>query len=94
MGSIRIRAHLTEGVHPQVIAISHNAGRRHGGPIATNGKDRIKQPGNATSTDPDQGRIWWAGSLSVAQNTIMPIYPDPVSGQQAYHDTVVKVRRV
>jgi thiosulfate reductase / polysulfide reductase chain A len=93
MGAIRIRAHLTEGVHPQVIAISHNAGRRHGGPIATNGADRTAHPGYTRSADPDQGRIWWTGALSVAQNTIMPIYPDPVSGQQAYHDTIVKVRR-
>jgi anaerobic selenocysteine-containing dehydrogenase len=28
------------------------------------------------------------------QNKLMPIAPDPVSGQQAFHDTVVTVRRV
>ncbi|MFF5218585.1 molybdopterin-dependent oxidoreductase [Micromonospora sp. NPDC000442] len=94
IGSLRTRVHLTHGVHPQVIAIAHNAGRGQGGPFATNGADRTHQPGYGRSTDGDQGRIWWAGALSVAQNTIMPIYPDPVSGQQAYHDTVVRVRRV
>ncbi|REJ67061.1 MAG: hypothetical protein DWQ31_12430 [Planctomycetota bacterium] len=28
------------------------------------------------------------------QNRLMPIAPDPVSGQQAFHDTVVKIRKV
>jgi hypothetical protein len=28
------------------------------------------------------------------QNRLMPIAPDPVSGQQAYHDTVVSIRKV
>lgn len=94
LGTIRTRAHVTDGVHPQVIAISHNAGRSHGGPVATNGADTATRPGYGDSTDPDQRRVWWKNALSVAQNTIMPIYPDPVSGQQAYHDNIVKVRRV
>jgi thiosulfate reductase/polysulfide reductase chain A len=94
LGSLRTRVHLTDGVHPQVIAISHNAGRSHGGPVATNGRDRAAVPGYGEASDPDSGRIWWAGVLSVAQNDIMPIYPDPVSGQQAYHDTIVRVRKL
>lgn len=28
------------------------------------------------------------------QNKLMPISPDPISGQQAFHDTVVKIRKV
>jgi hypothetical protein len=28
------------------------------------------------------------------QNRLMPIAPDPVTGQQAYHDTVVSVARI
>ncbi|WP_062436797.1 molybdopterin-containing oxidoreductase family protein [Herbidospora daliensis] len=91
VGSLRTRVHLTEGVHPQVIAIAHNAGRTTGGPVASNGRDRAVLPGHEP---PDHGRVWWAGSLSVAQNDILPIYPDPVSGQQAYHDTMVTVRRI
>ncbi|TKK91377.1 hypothetical protein FDA94_00800 [Herbidospora galbida] len=91
VGSLRTRVHLTEGIHPQVIAIAHNAGRTTGGPVASNGRDRATLPGHDS---PDYARIWWAGSLSVAQNDILPIYPDPVSGQQAYHDTMVTVRRI
>lgn len=94
IGSLKTRVHLTEGIHPQVIAISHNAGRTHGGPVATNGRDRAILPGHGQVTDRDMGRIWWAGSLSVGQNDIMPIYPDPTSGQQAYHDTVVRIEKI
>ena len=28
------------------------------------------------------------------QNRLMPIAPDPVSGQQAFHDTVVRIRKL
>jgi thiosulfate reductase/polysulfide reductase chain A len=28
------------------------------------------------------------------QNKLMPIAPDPISGQQAYHDTVVAIERI
>lgn len=94
IGSLKTRVHLTEGIHPQVIAISHNAGRTQGGPVATNGSDRAILPGHADITDHDMGRIWWSGSLSVAQNDIMPIYPDPTSGQQAFHDTVVRIEKL
>ncbi|TDB89014.1 hypothetical protein E1264_09520 [Actinomadura sp. KC216] len=93
LGSLRTRVHITEGVHPSVIAISHNFGRQYGGPIATNGRDQARNPGYGQSADGDAENCWWAGTLSVPQNDIMPIYPDPVSGQQAYHDTVVRVRK-
>ena len=28
------------------------------------------------------------------QNKLMPISPDPITGQQAFHDTVVKLRKL
>ena len=28
------------------------------------------------------------------QNRLMPIAPDPISGQQSFHDTVVSVRKL
>ncbi len=36
---------------------------------------------------PNTGKGW-------NQNRLMPIAPDPVSGQQAYHDTVVRIRKL
>lgn len=94
LGSIRTRVNITEGIHPTVIAIAHNSGRSSGGPIPTNGRDRSQLPGYAKPRDPDLERIWWTGALSVPQNDIMPIYPDPATGQQAYHDTLVRIRKV
>jgi hypothetical protein len=94
VGTLRTRVHLTEGVHPLVIAVSHNNGRWVGGPIAARGSDRRGSAGFDVAQDPDSGRIWWQGALSVAQNNLIPIYPDPRSGQQAWHDTVVRLRKV
>lgn len=94
LGSLRTRVHVTEGVHPSVIAIAHNNGRTTGGPIATNGRDHAQLAGHERPRDKDVKRLWWAGTLSVPQNDIMPNYPDPISGQQAYHDTIVHVRKV
>ncbi|RVX39797.1 anaerobic selenocysteine-containing dehydrogenase [Nonomuraea polychroma] len=94
LGSLRTRVHLTEGVHPSVIAISHNSGRSHGGPIATNGRDQARIPAYGPASHDAKEQPWWAGALSVPQNDIMPIYPDPVSGQQAYHDTIVRIRKL
>jgi hypothetical protein len=36
---------------------------------------------------PNTGRGW-------AQNHVLPILPDPISGQQAFNDTVVRVAKV
>jgi anaerobic selenocysteine-containing dehydrogenase len=94
VGTLRTRVHLTEGVHPLVIAVSHNNGRWVGGSIAARGGDRGGSAGFDRAQDPDSGRIWWQDALSVAQNNLIPIYPDPRSGQQAWHDTVVRLRKV
>lgn len=93
-GSLRTRVRLTEGVHPMVLAVSHNSGRTSGGPVATNGRDRTPLPGHAKARGEDAQRLWWEGAVSVAQNEIMPNYPDPVSGQQSFHDTVVRLRKI
>ena len=94
VGTLRTRVHLTEGIHPLVIAIAHNHGRWVGGPIAARGSDGRSSPGFGEAKDPDGGRIWWKEEISVAQNNLIPIYPDPRSGQQAWHDTVVRLRKV
>ena len=43
--------------------------------------------GDPAKWKPNTGNGW-------NQNKLMPIAPDPVSGQQAFHDTVVKVAKV
>ncbi|MSO58581.1 MAG: hypothetical protein EXQ77_06040 [Thermoleophilia bacterium] len=100
VGRLRTRVHVTEGVHPEVLAISHNAGRTRGGPIAS----RSTEPVPGTKPAPSASEVGatpeatepasWHATLSVAQNNLMPIYPDPTSGQQAYNDTRVRVRKL
>lgn len=92
VGTLRTRVHLTEGVHPLVLAISHNNGRWVGGAIASPQSPET-YPGAGPASDDDVKRAWWSREMSVAQNNLIPIYPDPRSGQQAYHDTVVRVRK-
>jgi anaerobic selenocysteine-containing dehydrogenase len=94
VGTLRTRVHLTEGIHPLALAIAHNNGRWVGGPIASRGHQEGAGAGFGMPPDPDTTRIWWQEEVSVAQNNLIPIYPDPRSGQQAWHDTVVRVRKV
>ena len=46
-----------------------------------------RSDGNTSKWKQNTGNGW-------NQNRLMPISPDPVSGQQAYHDTVVTIRKV
>jgi len=43
--------------------------------------------GDHTKWKPNTGNGW-------NQNRLMPIAPDPISGQQSFHDTVVSIRKV
>lgn len=92
LGTLRTRIHVTEGIHPRVVAIAHNSGRSRGGPVATNGLDVARLPGHGDTAA--QQAVWWAGALSVAQNELIPIYPDPTTGHQSFNDTIVRIRRV
>jgi thiosulfate reductase / polysulfide reductase chain A len=92
-GTLRTQVRVTAGVHPKTLAMSHNAGRTTGGPIATQAEAPKDFPGFAETTA-RPGGIWWHGTLSTPQNNLMPVHPDPITGQQAYHDTVVKIRKV
>ena len=95
VGRLKIRVHITEGVHPLVIAISHNNGVQQGGRVAAGRGPAAGIEGLGSSPDPDvENNLWWSRETSIAQNSLLPIYPDPRSGQQAYHDTLVTIRKV
>ena len=94
VGTLKTRVHLTEGVHPSVIAISHNSGRWVGGLVASRDGNPAGLAEPAGHSPAARNDVWWQRELSVAQNGIIPIYPDPVSGQQAWHDTLVSIRRI
>jgi anaerobic selenocysteine-containing dehydrogenase len=100
VGRLRTRVHVTHGVHPQVLAISHNGGRTRGGPVASRSEEPVPGAGpsvwarEAGAAPEAKEPTYWHASLSVAQNNLLPVYPDPTSGQQAYNDTRVKVRKL
>jgi len=89
LGEITTTAHVTEGIIPGIVAISHHFGRQHSG-IYGSGK---KSPTNLAATaDPDAENMWWDKHGS-HPNTIIPNSSDPISGGQRWMDTVVRVAK-
>jgi anaerobic selenocysteine-containing dehydrogenase len=104
LGSARVRAFVTEGIHPRVLAVSNSLGHLFGGRAATSTQGpRPEGPGyneDVIAEDPDLAqRLWWDEKQGGAGagfniNGILPIQPSPVTGMQAWFDTVCQVRRV
>lgn len=88
VGEIFTKAKVTEGVHPQVIAISHHLGHWEYGRYAS-GKSVPLSEGE----DADLKLKWWK-EKGEHPNWIIPNSPDPVAGQLRFMDTVVKVTKV
>jgi hypothetical protein len=101
-----VKAWVTEGIRPGVVACSHHMGRWKLGDqgqrqlMATvdlnqdNGKWRMSRRSGVQpfeSSDPDTTRIWWT-DVGVHQNLTFPVHPDPISGQHCWHQAV-RVRR-
>ena len=87
VGQIVTKARLTEGVHPQVIAISHHLGHWEYGEFACG-----KKAATGHVCIPDCRRIWWK-ERGVHPNWIIPNAPDPIAGQLRFMDTVVEVSK-
>jgi anaerobic selenocysteine-containing dehydrogenase len=102
IGYFVVKAWVTEGIRPGVVACSHHMGRwrlREGGHrqmTAEVSLDHVGQEwklmrqrdaGPFTSTDPDSERIWWT-DVGVHQNLTFPVHPDPISGQHCWHQAV------
>jgi anaerobic selenocysteine-containing dehydrogenase len=85
VGSITVKAHLTSGIHPRVVAISRGFGHWGYGSIAQ-GK-RVESP------DPDTHEVWWDNN-GTNPNPIIPIKRDPIGKGQAWKDTRVKISKV
>ncbi|HXT59909.1 MAG TPA: molybdopterin-dependent oxidoreductase [Pirellulales bacterium] len=104
LGSARIRAFVTEGIHPRVLAASNSLGQLFGGraATATNGP-RSAGPGydeQLVAEDPElESLVWWdrrehGRGAGYNLNAILPIQPAPVTGMQCWFDTVCSVRKV
>lgn len=106
IGHFIVKAWVTEGIRPGVVACSHHMGRwklaEHGQRqmMATvsieeagsrRSMRRVKEGGAFASSDPDTQRIWWT-DVGVHQNLTFPVHPDPVSGMHCWHQAV-RVRK-
>ncbi|HUP15153.1 MAG TPA: molybdopterin dinucleotide binding domain-containing protein [Acidimicrobiia bacterium] len=106
IGYYVVKAWVTEGIRPGVVACSHHMGRWKLGDqgqrqaMATVALDhegskwglrRRSGVGPYQSTDPDTLRIWWSDS-GVHQNLTFSVQPDPISGQHCWHQAV-RVRK-
>ncbi|HYM70066.1 MAG TPA: molybdopterin-dependent oxidoreductase [bacterium] len=102
IGHFVVKAWVTEGIRPGVVACSHHmgrwkvqgAGQRQAMATVTLGRaeDRWelrRERGVApyASVDPDTLRIWWT-DVGVHQNLTFPVHPDPISGQHCWHQAV------
>lgn len=102
IGHLVVKAWVTEGIRPGVVACSHHMGRWK---LSDDGQRQmmrtvaLRQSGTewdlATtrsvapfeSADPDTRRIWWT-DVGVHQNLAFPVQPDPVSGMHCWHQAV------
>jgi len=107
IGYFVVKAWVTEGIKPGVVACSHHMGRwklreGEGQPqlMATARLDRqgadwsLKQTKGVkpyASSDPDTSRIWWTDA-GVHQNMTFPVHPDPISGMHCWHQAVRVIR--
>ncbi|HLN11910.1 MAG TPA: molybdopterin dinucleotide binding domain-containing protein, partial [bacterium] len=102
IGYFVVKAWVTEGIRPGVVACSHHMGRwklQDAGQrqaMATVTLDhredrwamhRVRGGVPYASADPDTLRIWWT-DVGVHQNLTFPVHPDPVSGQHCWHQAV------
>ncbi len=106
IGHFVVKAWVTEGIRPGVVACSHHMGRwrpaQQSEPegMASAKLHNVKtdwslsrNPGAKPfgSAAGDTDRIWWT-NVGVHQNLTFPVHPDPVSGQHCWHQAV-RVRK-
>jgi anaerobic selenocysteine-containing dehydrogenase len=106
IGHFVVKAWVTEGIRPGVVACSHHMGRWKTADngqrqmMATVSLDRTgtqwklqRERGVAPfeSRDADTQRIWWTDA-GVHQNLTFAVQPDPISGMHCWHQAV-RVRK-
>ncbi len=101
LGSARIKAFVTEGIHPKVVSVSNSVGHLLGGRAAT-AKDgpRENLPTYDNQDDGDlEHHLWWSAHKGgrgngTNINAILPINPSPLVGMQGWFDTVCTIKKV
>ena len=102
IGYFVVKAWVTEGIRPGVVACSHHMGRWK---LEGSGQRQLMATVGLThqgsqwsmrrkkgveayaSTDADSQRIWWTDA-GVHQNITFPVHPDPISGMHCWHQAV------
>ena len=102
IGHFVVKAWVTEGIRPGVVACSHHMGRwrlHDQGQRQIMARVALQEAGGRwtlsrrapvtpyASSDPDTARIWWSGA-GVHQNLAFSVHPDPVSGMHCWHQAV------
>ncbi|MCY4086491.1 MAG: molybdopterin-dependent oxidoreductase [Actinomycetia bacterium] len=103
IGHFVVKAWVTEGLRPGVVACSHHMGRwrpegqpgqRQATAQVTLEKDdsrwtlrRQRGVEPFESGDADTSRLWWR-DVGVHQNLTFPVHPDPISGMHCWHQAV------
>jgi anaerobic selenocysteine-containing dehydrogenase len=92
VGEITIKARVTPAELPGVVSISFHCGHWRYGRYASSNPT----PDDLRSDvpDPDAHRVWWQGNNGAHPNWVILSRPDPISGQQRWNDTVVRVEKV
>ncbi|HUP59189.1 MAG TPA: molybdopterin dinucleotide binding domain-containing protein [Thermoanaerobaculia bacterium] len=102
IGHFVVKAWVTEGIRPGVVACSHHMGRwktSENGQRQMMATVKLDRTGSQwklqrergvepfASRDPDTQRIWWTDA-GVHQNLTFPVQPDPISGMHCWHQAV------
>ncbi|GAC1419721.1 MAG: thiosulfate reductase PhsA [Burkholderiaceae bacterium] len=107
VGSARVKAFVTQGIHPRVLAVSNSVGYEVSGraAIGRQGRRDTESPnvgaafGSKPKHDDLETAVWWDERLGGRGNghnvnAILPINPQPLVGMQAWFDTVCSIRKV
>ena len=87
VGVLTVSAHVSQGVHPSVIAICKGVGHWEYGDVA--------QARKFDSTDPDTALLWWSEEKTgVNPKFLTAAISDPIGKGAAWMDTKVKIRKV
>jgi anaerobic selenocysteine-containing dehydrogenase len=88
VGKFVTKAKVTHGIHPSAIAVSYHCGHWQYGRYASGNKSPFGR-----DDDIDLKLKWWTDK-GEHPNWAIPNSPDPISGQQRWMDTLVKVRKI
>lgn len=87
IGFIVTRAFVTQGIHPQVIAISGGCGHT--------GSGRIAQAKRFKSDDKDTNLLWWEKKGNgVHPYPVIPVALDPQGGGEGWNETRVTITKL